>query len=98
MPAFLLPMDILIAPMILLAGTAAADLPAGGSAGPRAGARATVSARIIRGESVAFESSESISRAVRTRRDDRSLVLPKARDRKTKKARLQSQQILVEFY
>lgn len=98
MPAFLLPMDILIAPMLLLAGSAAAELPAGSGTGSRAGARATVSARIIRGEAVAFDSPDSVPRSRRSVRDSRSLILPKARDRKALKAGPKTQQILIEFF
>lgn len=98
MPALLLSMDVLLAPVILLAGAAGAEITAGRSTGPRAGARATASARIIRGEAVAFESADPIYRALRNRRDDLSLILPKARDRKAVKTGQDRQQVLIEFY
>ncbi len=98
MPALLMSMDVLLAPMILLASTAGADASAGVSAGPRAGARATVSARIIRGEAVALESSDPIYRALRNSRDDLILILPKARDRKAAKTGQDPAQVLIEFY
>ncbi|SIN60518.1 hypothetical protein SAMN02745824_0684 [Parasphingorhabdus marina DSM 22363] len=98
MPALLLSMDLIFAPLVLLAGSATAELPVSRSNGPRAGARASVSARIIRGESVRFEAPDPRARSLPIGSDSNSLVLPKARDRKSANIGGETQQILIEFY
>ena len=94
MPAFVIPMESLILPLMLLAGTEAAETVSV----PVARSQATATARIIRGEQIRFGSSAEASPENGAAGNEASHVLPLARSNRSAQQKDSGELHLVEFY